>query len=71
MFGGGRADGDEDNLAARDSLRQRARELQALAAMARQQLGQVLFVDGNFAADECGDLGGVVVNANNVVADLR
>jgi hypothetical protein len=39
--------------------------------MALQEFGKMMLVNGNFAAFEGGNLRAVVIDGNNVVADLR
>jgi len=46
------------------------REIQTISAVTVQQFGQELFVDGNLSVFESGELAFVVVDENDVVAQV-
>ena len=55
---------------ARDSFAQIVRKSEPLAAMAAQQFGQKIFVDGNLAVLERGQFALIIVDENDVVAEV-
>jgi hypothetical protein len=66
----GRAHGDEDGLAFADGLDEVGGELEPVAAVLAQQLGEVFLKDGNAALLEEPDLFLVVIDADHLMAHL-